>query len=810
MEQALAGTRVLDLSEGVAGAYASKLLADLGADVVKVEPPEGDRLRRLGPFPGGKPDTERSGLFLHLNANKRGIVLALENPEDRQHFEALVRGADLLIESNRAPESEHLGLTYQALARLNPRLVVTSVTPFGRSGPYANWKTSEVVEWAMGGYMYFVGDPDREPLLVPGHQAEFHAGQHAAIGSLAALHHARRTGLGQQVEVSHLESMLLAHAWLTVSWTHTGEVMKRTATTLMPCADGQYAAFFAPLRSEEFFVLIERPDLIGHADYATPLLRMRNAAQLQPLLRDWAATQKAADVQRKAQELRIACTYTVDVGQLLQEPQMKAREWFQTVEHPVAGRLTLPGFPYKLNQTPCAISRPAPTLGQHNDEVFAEATMPAIPAAEPSIAGAANGASLPLAGIKVIEVTGNWAGPLAGRHLGDLGAEVVKVEYATRPATRAGRWPGGFRAKHHYNLSGYFNKLNRNKMDVCLDLSLPAGKEAFLKLAAWADVVIENNSARVMPNLGLGYDDLRKVNPGLIMVSMAGFGASGPYRDYVAYGANIELSSGLVSLTGYGPGEFRNTSSFYADPVAGNHGAVAIMAALEYRRRTGKGQFVDISLNEGAAGFFAEAIVDFTMNGAIREPMGARSLDYAPQGVYPCFGEDSWLALTVQDAAEWRALCGVIGTRRHWLRAPSLATAEGRRATHDEIDAAIGAWSRDLDHREAARRLQAAGVRAGPVLANWEVVTDPHLHERGYLVYVDHPEAGVLPFPGFGWKLSRTPAQVRRHSPMFGEHNREVLQGILGMTESDVADLYESGVTGDEPQYPEGSLAGGI
>jgi crotonobetainyl-CoA:carnitine CoA-transferase CaiB-like acyl-CoA transferase len=805
--QVLSGTTVLDLSEGVAGAYASKLLADLGADVIKVERPDGDPLRRYGPFPAGRSDPEAAGLFLHLNANKRGIVLDLDDPAERAQFETLAARADLVLHSRPAEEAARLGLTYDALSHLKPRLVVTSVTPFGTYGPYAGWKSDELVEWAMGGYMHFAGLPEGEPLFVPGHQAALHAGQHAAIGSLAALHEARRSGLGQDVEVSHLESMLLAHAWLTVAWTHEGQVMKRAPSTLMPCGDGGLVAFFAPLRSEDFFVLIERFDLIGNPEYSTPLDRMRKAAELQPLLREWCLTQKAADVQAKAQELRIACTYVANVEEISREPQMLARNWFETVEHPVAGTLRHPGMPYKLSEAPARISRPAPRLGEHTREVLAEASS-AEPESAPA-SGDANPTRLPLEGVKVVEVTANWAGPLAGRHLGDLGAEVVKVEYATRPATRAGRFPGSWRAPKFYNRSGYFNKLNRNKMDACIDLGTPDGKEAFLKLVDWADVVIENNSARVMPNLGLGYEALSARNPAVIMVSMSGFGATGPYRDFVAYGANIELSCGLVSLSGYRDGTRCNTSSFYADPVAGNHGAVAVLAALEYRRRTGKGQYIDISLNESAAGFFCEAFMDFAMNGAVRGPIGSRSLEFAPQGVYPCAGEDSWLALSVHDEAEWRALCAAMG-REDLAARSDLTTAKDRQAAHDEIDDAIREWAGVLEHRDAAARLQAAGVRAGPVLANWEIVGDPHLHERGYLVYVNHPEAGVLPYPGFGWKLSRTPAQVRRHSPCFAEHNREVFAGILGISDEDIARLYENGTTSDDPRYPEGSIAGGL
>jgi crotonobetainyl-CoA:carnitine CoA-transferase CaiB-like acyl-CoA transferase len=804
MSAALEEVRVVDATEGVAGAYASRLLADLGADVIKVEPPGGDLLRRMGPFPKSGQDPEQSGLFLHLNANKRGAVLDLEG-DGRDRLDALLTRADIFIHSQRRDDVRRLRLDYESIAPLNPALVVASVTPFGLSGPYADWQSDEIVEWAMGGYMYFGGEPDRHPLLVPGHQAALHAGAHAALGALAALTHARRTGLGQQVEVSHLESMLLAHAWLTVSWTHEGQIMKRAPSSLVQCEDG-FVSFFAPLRSDNFFLLIERFDLVDNPEYGTAMQRMRKAQDLLPMLREWCATQKAADVQAKSQDLRIACTYIVDIAHLVDEPHMKAREWFQTIDHPVAGALVHPGFPYKLSETPCQIRRPAPRFNEHAEELEKEPP----PVLSPVVAGGSEATpDLPLAGLKVVEVTANWAGPLACRHLGDLGAEVVKVEWATRPATRAGRWPGGFRARQFYNRSGYFNKLNRNKRDVCLDLSVPEGRAAFLKLVEWADVLIENNSARVMPNLGLGYEELSKLNPRLNMVSIAGFGATGPYRDFVAYGANIELSCGLVSLNGYGPGEYANTASFYADPVAGNQAAVAVLAALEYRRRSGRGQFIDMSLNEGAAAMFCEAIMDYTMNGVVRQPSGARSLVHAPQGVYACVGEDSWLALTVRDEREWQGLCGVIG-RLDLARREELVSAGGRMEAHDEIDDAIAAWARERDHGEAARVLQAAGVPAGPVLANWEIATDPHLHERGYLVTVVHPEAGALPYPGFGWKLSRTPARVRRHAPMFAEHNDEVFRDILALSEEEIGRLYETGASTREPQYPADAAAGAL
>jgi crotonobetainyl-CoA:carnitine CoA-transferase CaiB-like acyl-CoA transferase len=400
----------------------------------------------------------------------------------------------------------------------------------------------------------------------------------------------------------------------------------------------------------------------------------------------------------------------------------------------------------------------------------------------------------------VLELTANMAGPLTVRHLADLGADVVKVEFARKPATRAGHWPGGTKAKYHYNRSGYFNKFNRNKRDICLDVSLPEGRVAFLKLVEWADVLVENNSARVMPNLDLGYDTLRAVNPGLIMLSMSGFGATGPHRDYLAYGSNIELSCGLVSVTGYGPGEVSNTGSFYGDPVAANHGAVAVLAALAHRQRTGRGQFIDLSLTESAAACFAEAIMELTLGGAVPEPRGSRSIRDAPQGVYRCAGDDEWLTLTVQNEVEWRALCSVIGCAELVARL-DLHTPGGRRVAHDEIDAAISSWTANQDKKHAARQLQSAGVPAAPVLANWELVTNPGLHERGAFVTIAHPEVGVLPYPGFVWRFSRTPARVRRPAPLFAEHNREVFSTILGLSDAEIAMLYALEVTADEPQY---------
>jgi crotonobetainyl-CoA:carnitine CoA-transferase CaiB-like acyl-CoA transferase len=404
-----------------------------------------------------------------------------------------------------------------------------------------------------------------------------------------------------------------------------------------------------------------------------------------------------------------------------------------------------------------------------------------------------------LRGLRVIEVTNNWAGPLCGRFLADLGADVVKIERPTRPATRALFWPGPTqdRQRQGHHRAMYFNELNRNKRDLALDLAEPAGREAFLDLVTGADVVIENNSARVMPNLGLDWPVLHERNPRLVVVSMSGYGADGPRRDWVAYGSNIETTSGLTSTTGYPDGQLSRTTLFYADPVSGIHGAVAVMAALAHVRRTGEGQWIEMSLNECGAAFCCEALLRHAVDGVPPPPAANRDPRFAPHGVYPCAGTDLWVAIAVQSDGDWARFAEVL--RRPDLAAdPDLATLAGRRARHDELDAAVAAWTSDLEQYEVAWACQRAGVSAAPVLANWQVLPDPHLHHRGFYEPIEHPVVGVYPTTTWPWRFARTPARLARPAPLFGEHNRRILRDA-GFDEARIEALYATGVTADEP-----------
>ncbi|MEP6870295.1 MAG: CoA transferase [Anaerolineaceae bacterium] len=775
---ALSDVVVLELATGAAGPYASKLLADLGAQVIKLEPLHGDPMRAEPPLHRGE-----SALFNYLNENKLGASLALGGPR----LEELARHADIVIHSLRGAEAEALEAR---VASVRPSAVVVSLTPYGRTGERSRWQATPLTEWATSGFHYIAGDPERAPLALPGFQAEYHAGLHGSVAALAGFWHARETGEGQRIEISHQEACLSDHAWLTTMWTHMGQVQRRSGAIYAKCLDGHVYMFnLAPYAN--LFVLMERFDLLEDDELLQPMNWMARFPEVFAALSEWAATRTRQEIYHAAQELRIAVSPVNTMADVAANVQLASRDWYGEVE--VGGeQFQAPGFPYRLSETPCKQRMRAPKLGEHTDAVLGQdfrwanarvtATAPA-PGRE-----RAKGA---LSGLRVVEVTANWAGPIGGRHFADLGADVIKIELQTKPATRAliyvgddVTWPG------HFHRSGYFNKLNRNKRAIALDLSKPAGREVFLKLVAEADCVLENNAARVMDQLGLGYDQLRGANPRLVMCSMSGFGSTGPERNYSAYGSNIETTSGLASLLGYEPGDRFGTGSYYADPVTGNHAAVALLAALHARRRTGRGQWIDMALLEAVGPFFAQQFLEYTVQGKITEPQGDQWGRHTFQAVVRTAGKDCWLAVSCREGTDDL-------DRLH---------VEVRAATMDqgEVRRALEAWCAGLDHNSAAEVLQSEGIPAAPEMANWEIVTDNHLNDRDFFQAVRHPVAGTFRQPGFAWRFEATPAEIRMAAPLFGEHNIEVFRDLVHLTSDEIDALYQSGATGDGPVYATG------
>ncbi|MHC4479786.1 MAG: CaiB/BaiF CoA transferase family protein, partial [Planctomycetota bacterium] len=405
---------------------------------------------------------------------------------------------------------------------------------------------------------------------------------------------------------------------------------------------------------------------------------------------------------------------------------------------------------------------------------------------------------LPLHDIRILDLTMAWAGPYATRLLADMGAEVIKVEAVSSwdfIRSFTGQKPTVERV---WNKSPYFNHLNRNKYGCALDLSKEKGHELFLRLVEVSDVVIENFRAEVMDNLHLSYGILAGANPEVVVVSMPGHGKTGPERDFIAYGTNAEQLSGFCHLTGYADGPPRKTGISYGDPMAGIAAAGAVVLALWDRRRTGRGQNIEVAQRENLINAIGEYIVGYSMNG--REPprRGNRHSSMAPHGCYPCAGDDQWVTIACEDDAQFAALCRSMG-QAELVRDGRFADLVSRYRNQDALDGLISEWARGHTKEDVTEALQAAGVPCSPVLSMPEVFAEPHLRARGFYETVSHSVAGVWEVEGPHWRLSESPGHVRLPAPAFGEHNGYVLGDLLGLSAEEMETLEREGVTGTTP-----------
>ena len=413
-----------------------------------------------------------------------------------------------------------------------------------------------------------------------------------------------------------------------------------------------------------------------------------------------------------------------------------------------------------------------------------------------------------LGGLRILDLSQVAAGPYATMFLGFMGAEVIKIESLSRMDINRGKarpspddlrvYPNGDPGEHPWNTTAHHVHRNINKRSLTLDLSAKRGKELFLELAKVCDVLVENYRGSVMDRLGLGYDVVSRLNPGLIYMKISSQGANGPEANYGSLGSTLEQTAGLASITGYDDGLPLMTNLVYPDPVVGILSFGALMTALRRRLKTGSGCLVDLSQREVTTMLLGEAILDFSVTGRIAGTMGNRHRDMAPQGVYPCSGEDMWVAISVSSDEEWESLCRVMG-QPHLASDSRFADPKSRRNNHDDIDLVISTWTETQDHYQVMYLLQAQGVPAAPVLKGGEVIDDPHLESRGFWDVVNHPEAGTYKQVTTPWLLSNSPRATSTPAPGLGEHNYQVLSGLLGLSTSEIDTLAQKSIIGNTP-----------
>ncbi len=416
--------------------------------------------------------------------------------------------------------------------------------------------------------------------------------------------------------------------------------------------------------------------------------------------------------------------------------------------------------------------------------------------------------NLPLKDIRVLDLSRVWAGPYATKLLADMGADVIKIEALhsydphrgpMNPPPGSGNYPDGDPGNEPWNRHGWFNLMHLSKYGITLDLRHPKGKEVFRSLVAISDAVIENFSYGVLERLGFGYESLRALRPDITYISMPAFGNSGPWKRFISYGIGQEQLSGIASMTGYpDDGTPMKSGINFGDPITGGHAAGAVLAALLYRRRTGKGTFIDLSHLESSISVLGEHILGYQMNGRGPEQQGNGHHYMAPHGVYPCRGEDQWVTIAVSSDLEWQSICGLL-ERPDLAWDPDFQSGLDRWKNRERLDEIISQWTRDQESYHVTEALQRAGVSAAPVLSSEGIFNDPHNQERGLLELVDHPAAGPHLLPGPGWKMSKTPGAIKWPTPRLGEHNELIYHELLGLGAEGVREMEELGIIGTVP-----------
>ena len=395
----------------------------------------------------------------------------------------------------------------------------------------------------------------------------------------------------------------------------------------------------------------------------------------------------------------------------------------------------------------------------------------------------------PLDGIRVADFCWAWAGPYGALQLAHLGADVIRIESAKRlcPSRLIPPWPDN---EPGVNRAGYFNQYNQGKRSLTLDLKAPEAIDIAKTLVSKSDIVMNNFASGVMEKLGVGYDVLRRIKPDIIMVSLPGYGTSGPEKDFVSYGPPQVAQSGLSALTGYVGGPPMMAGFSYGDPNGGVHATFAVMAALLHREKTGQGQYIDLSQWEAAIMLLPEALMDYSMNGTQPERMGNRDPHMAPHGVFRSKGDDRWVSLSVRDEAEWQRLCEVMGQPE--LSADArFASLSARKENEAALEATVTAWTQEISADEATQALQNAGIPAYPTLDAIDMVNSPHVGARDYFVELEHPEVGTRRHMGIPWTMSRTPCEIRRPAPCLGQDTDAVLTDIVGLSQDEIAALRE-------------------
>ena len=812
---------VVDLCGSVASAYCGKLLRDFGAEVTNLESADtGHGVRGL----------REQAASLYLSANKRSVTYTGEIAHS-QHVISLLEHADVVL-----ADTQHTGL--EEIKRLAPSALAVCLSWFGESGPYRSHQGSEGVIAGLIGLVRGIGPAEGPPLLPAGYPCQVIAGTTAFVAVMGQL-------LGRQlassrpftqIETSVLEAAMCLAEPGPLSALSSGESRERLGVnrfwptfpaSIYPCREGHLGiTALTPSQWAALCELLGLQELGNNPKYQITLQRLEDADKIDALIKPKLLERTAHEWFLLGQEKRIPLATVPTITEILESEQFRERGAFCTIEGTTedgagSDRLEMPAVPFRLQRTPARSGGRAPLLGEHNPSsagsTAASSSVDTPNAHDPPSTAPANAfdVRLPLSGVRIVDLGMGWAGPLATRQLADLGAEIIKVE-----SCQYFDWWRGWEvtpemlAERLYEKAPAFLTVNRNKTAITLDLTREAGRELLGRLIQKADALVENYAGSVLPKLGLGEDRLREWNPELVILTMPPFGASGAWRNFRAYGSTVEHASGLPHLQGKEGWPPTMQHVALGDPVAGMTGAAALLVALYHRKATGQGQSVDLSHVESLFPLGLHGFAEYAATGEPPKRHGSRRPDHSPCGVFPCRVDnpehEPWLAIAVENDQQWAALRTVLcdgpstDAQRQALLASRFETLEGRKQHEGELEELVARLSGARERESLVAALQAAGVAAAPVLGPLEVLENEHLLARGYWQWHERELVGSIPNPSapFRFCSSQQPApalEIRTPSPTLGEHNEEVLAGLLELEPSEIAALEREQIIGTEP-----------
>jgi crotonobetainyl-CoA:carnitine CoA-transferase CaiB-like acyl-CoA transferase len=790
----LKGYRALDLT-GLSGQLCGRVLADLGMEVIKIEPPGGDPVRKMPPFAQSADGKQLSTTFAHLNAGKASKVLDLDGEAGRAEFRRLVETSDVVLESNQPGELEAKGLGYKSLAAINPGLIMASITGFGQTGPKRNLACNDLVALAESGFLYISGDPALPPCRPPETQAYYFASLFAAAGLLAALYRRERTGQGDHVD-SSMQETLATQEHIIRLWANEKQISQRAGSQhgsvapakIFSCRDG-FVYLYVTRQHWKLFLTIwkNHPPVFDAPEWLNNLHRRAHADELNQAVQDFLNQFTMAEITELLQAKGLPCVPVNTPMGFANDEHVRSRGFMALVEHLSFGSAEQPAMPFIIDGARPAVGS-VPVLDSWSSPSYVSPVTGEKREGYPS--DTESGTNGPLQGMRIVSFDHVLAAPYGTTILAELGADVIKVE-----SSQGGMDPFRFFGTgEDPNVSPRFLEFNRNKRSFTVNLKHPKGPRVLHDLVAKADAVLDNYSVDVVDRIGLAYEDLRKVKPDIVNLRMPGLGTTGPKRHFSTVGVNITAFTGLTYLWNH-PGVTDppiGSQTVFPDYVSGVLCAIIIISGVLYRDRQKKGAFIDLAQSEATAFMIGANLIEAGASGKDPQPIGNASPLAAPHDCYPCKGEDRWCVIAAENEEQWAALANVIGGGID--QEPRFKTAASRLRYRDDLNRAIARWTQDKEAFEVRDRLQKAGVACGVVQTGEDLTNDPHLKDRGFIVTVENPRLGRVVLPNFPLQFTNAKLTRRWEFPVLGRDTNAVLRDVVGYDEETVKQLTNDGV----------------